>query len=241
MPSRLFIYYNERFLEGTVNQDAGAAIGDGAHALNMYGACSEESWPYDAPKFTTKPSVNCFTEASQCKVKSYYRMDTTGIVSDHVKAALISGFPVVTGFTVYASFESEHVTETGLMPIPLLYEKIMGGHCVVIVGCDDNKKAFFVRNSWGTSWGCNANGNPPISVSSNGLPINTSPRGYFWMPYDFVNGKNVLGTPYCTDFWVISSVTDTGPANADANILKPVVINLNQSSTSSGVVNPKSS
>ncbi len=39
-PSRLFIYYNERVIEGTVNQDAGAQIRDGIKAVVKLGAPS---------------------------------------------------------------------------------------------------------------------------------------------------------------------------------------------------------
>lgn len=28
----------------------------------------------------------------------------------------------------------------------------MGGHCVTLVGYDDEKSSFILRNSWGTSW-----------------------------------------------------------------------------------------
>jgi len=35
VPSRLFIYYNERNLEGTVNKDAGAEIHDGIKVLRV--------------------------------------------------------------------------------------------------------------------------------------------------------------------------------------------------------------
>src|SRR5215467_9143572 len=37
MPSRLFIYYNERVIENTVNSDAGAMIRDGMKVINQYG------------------------------------------------------------------------------------------------------------------------------------------------------------------------------------------------------------
>ena len=39
--SRLFIYYNERVLEHTVNSDSGAMIRDGIKTLANQGACSE--------------------------------------------------------------------------------------------------------------------------------------------------------------------------------------------------------
>ena len=47
MPSRLFIYYNERALEGTVDSDSGAQIRDGIKTVVKRGFCSEDLWPYD--------------------------------------------------------------------------------------------------------------------------------------------------------------------------------------------------
>jgi len=44
--SRLFIYYNERSMEGTINEDSGAAIRDGVKSLVNLGVCPEKSWPY---------------------------------------------------------------------------------------------------------------------------------------------------------------------------------------------------
>src|SRR5205807_1519345 len=41
LPSRLFIYYNERSIEGTVSSDSGAQIRDGIKSVNQQGACSE--------------------------------------------------------------------------------------------------------------------------------------------------------------------------------------------------------
>jgi hypothetical protein len=44
-PSRLFIYYNERVIEGTVAHDAGAQIRDGIKAVAKLGAPPEdERW-----------------------------------------------------------------------------------------------------------------------------------------------------------------------------------------------------
>ena len=45
--SRLFLYYNERSLEGTTKIDSGATIRDAVLALTNYGICQETSWPYD--------------------------------------------------------------------------------------------------------------------------------------------------------------------------------------------------
>src|SRR5918911_1464153 len=52
IPSRLFIYYNERVIEGTVDSDSGAQIRDGIKSINKQGACSErDDWPYEIIKF----------------------------------------------------------------------------------------------------------------------------------------------------------------------------------------------
>ena len=51
VPSRLFIYYNERVMEGTVAQDAGAQIRDGIKSVAKLGAPPETDWPYDIEKF----------------------------------------------------------------------------------------------------------------------------------------------------------------------------------------------
>src|SRR3989440_2703094 len=41
VPSRLFIYYNERVMEGTVSTDSGAQIRDGIKSVAKQGACPE--------------------------------------------------------------------------------------------------------------------------------------------------------------------------------------------------------
>src|SRR5437773_1519812 len=64
IPSRLFIYYNERVIEGTVNTDAGAMLRDGIKTVAKQGACPEPVWPYLIARFKTKPSVACYREAA---------------------------------------------------------------------------------------------------------------------------------------------------------------------------------
>src|SRR5438874_4074423 len=51
LPSRLFIYYNERVMEHTVHSDAGAQIRDGIKSVSKQGDCPESEWPYDVGKF----------------------------------------------------------------------------------------------------------------------------------------------------------------------------------------------
>lgn len=179
MPSRLFLYYNERVIEGSTNYDSGASIRDGIKVLNKIGICKEEEYPYVIESFTIKPTPNAFIEAANHKTTSYRKVRPT--VEEMCKS-LCAGIPVIFGFSVYESFESPDLARTGIMPVPMFNEKIIGGHAVLAVGFDNSKKYMLVRNSWGSTWG---------------------QKGYFWMPFSFITPKN------CSDMWVIEQVKDS--------------------------------
>jgi len=171
--SRLFIYYNERVIEHSVNDDAGAMIRDGIKTLVKQGVCSEKKWPYVISQFAKKPSAACYKEGLKHQVLSYARIQTL----DEMRACLAEGYPFVFGFSVYESFESQQVAKTGVVPMPKPKEKMLGGHAVLGVGYDDAQKRFLVRNSWGTGWGM---------------------KGYFTLPYDYAGNNNLAD-----DFWTI--------------------------------------
>ena len=171
--SRLFIYYNERVIEHSVADDAGAMLRDGIKTLVKQGVCAEATWPYVIAKFATKPKPACYAEARDHQVTAYARLETL----DDMRACLADGFPFVFGFTVYESFESQRVAATGAMPMPKRSERMLGGHAVLAVGYDDAKRRLLVRNSWGTGWGM---------------------KGYFTMPYDYVTARDLSD-----DFWTI--------------------------------------
>src|SRR5207237_6319396 len=60
VPSRLFIYYNERVLEGSTSSDSGAMIRDGIKTVANQGACPEPMWPYIISKFRSRPTTPCY-------------------------------------------------------------------------------------------------------------------------------------------------------------------------------------
>lgn len=171
--SRLFLYYNERVIEGSVNQDSGAMIRDGIKTMAKDGVCTEKTWPYVIGKFTKKPPAKAYTEAQNHQILTYSRL--TGLLD--FKLCLADGFPVVFGFSVYESFESAQVAKTGTVPMPKKRERLLGGHAVLAVGYNDATKRLLVRNSWGPKWGKN---------------------GYFTLPYGFIEN-----TDLSDDFWTV--------------------------------------
>ena len=131
IPSRLFIYYNERVIENSVASDAGAQIRDGIKSVATQGDCPETEWPYDIEKFTTKPSSKCYKDASNYTAVQYQRVPQE---LNQMKGCIASGYPFVFGFSVYESFESDTVKRTGIAHMPTKKERMIGGHAVMAVG-----------------------------------------------------------------------------------------------------------
>jgi C1A family cysteine protease len=176
-PSRLFIYYNERALEGTLSTDSGAMLRDGVKTLASQGACPETTWPYLEDKFAHRPSPQCYKAGKLHPAVRYSRLSQS--LRD-MKSCLAAGYPFVFGFTVYESFESEEVANTGVAPFPGAAEVALGGHAVLAVGYDDAAARFMIRNSWSADWGM---------------------RGYFTLPYAYLTDSNLAA-----DFWTIRLV-----------------------------------
>jgi C1A family cysteine protease len=176
-PSRLFIYYNERVMEGTVDSDSGAQIRDGIKSVAQQGDCPETEWPYDISKFADAPPQSCYDDALQYKAVQYQSVSQN--LAD-MQGCLASGYPFVFGFTAYESFESAPVARTGNLPMPRSDEQVVGGHAVLAVGYDNQDQVFIVRNSWAEGWG---------------------DAGYFYMPYAYLLDDNLAD-----DLWTIRLV-----------------------------------
>jgi C1A family cysteine protease len=174
MPSRLFIYYNTRLLENNVDVDSGGTIRTAMSVLARYGCPNESLWWYNITKFTVRPSQLVYKDGLHRKILQYAKVPQT---LSGMKAALIARHPIVLGFTVYPSFMN--VGSDGMVPMPENAEPV-GGHAVLIVGFDDAKGRFIVRNSWGTDWGDN---------------------GYCYFPYEYFTN-----TILASDLWTATTM-----------------------------------
>lgn len=187
LPSRLFLYYEARALEGTLAIDNGAQLRTVVKVAAKTGVCREEIWPYDAipaPRDThlfptasravAPPGQNCFDEAADHQAIAYWRVPQS---LQQLRGCLAEGFPFVFGFTIYESLYGADGWPLTEVPLPSADEKFVGAHAVCAVGYDDAAQCFTIRNSWGPQF---------------------HDGGYFRLPYAYVTDPSLAA-----DFWTI--------------------------------------
>jgi hypothetical protein len=180
--SRMFVYYNTRRMRGQLWDDCGAQIREAMASIMAFGACREEIWPYNPALFAQEPPREAYNDAWARDALQYARVDgTKGAVG-----ALARGLPVVFGCGIPQRCYQE-AERTGVMPElnpGELDQAQAGGHSMLIVGYDNNRRMFLVRNSWGESWG---------------------ERGYVWIPYSVLDA-----TSSPIEYWVMSELEKGG-------------------------------
>lgn len=170
-----YLYYQERLIEGSVFEDAGAEPRDGFKVLANLGICPEADDKYNIAKFTHAPSAKANLDAGKFKITSYHSMGGM----QELKQCLAAGYGAVLGIAVYESFEGEVVAQTGRVPMPASSEVLLGYHAIFDPGYHDDPSwpgggyAIF-RNSWGPDWG---------------------DKGYGYLPYAYFIPELV------TDYW----------------------------------------
>lgn len=158
--SDLFVYYNARLTEGSVDRDAGIYLRTGLEVMKRYGVCQESLWPYDLDKWDDKPSDEAYRDATKRRIKNYQRLLSTYYITE----VLNDNKPVVFGIEVYDSF-MELDDRISTVSFPSRKEKSQGGHAMCMIGYDLQKRLFLAKNSFGTDWGM---------------------KGYCWIPFDYI-------------------------------------------------------
>jgi hypothetical protein len=151
--------YNTRAREGLAHDNVGATTGGAAKVLQSIGICPDSAMPFSETDFATPPSPQARVMESMYRIGMPFRVlpyDRNGMI-----ALLNAQRPIWTGFAVFESFENPG--PGGVLTIPnILKEKFLGGHDILLVGVDLQKKLWKFRNSWGTSYGANGYGYMPF-------------------------------------------------------------------------------
>lgn len=190
--SPLYTYYRAREMQGWENYDSGAYIRDGVKSVtripppdpdnplpDIRGAVPETAWPYKPNGFTKAPTPSVAKKGTRWQLGSYHRCDvSSGLAVQSVMTALSKNWPVVGGFSCYASMFTPHVDQSGLIPMPSSNDWLVGGHAVLFVGYDMATAVFIFKNSWGVDWGM---------------------HGYGLLPFAYVHDRNLSD-----DFWAMS-------------------------------------
>ncbi len=124
-----------------------ATTGWPTHAFDWMksnGVADPGSWAYETTNQKYAPTPD--RAGRTVRLDSYVTLSN---VNDQ-KVWLDNVGPLSACFTVYNDFfaygpNSGVYTQTS--------QAVAGGHCIVVVGYDDAKQAWLIRNSWGTGWG----------------------------------------------------------------------------------------
>jgi hypothetical protein len=161
--SERHLYYLAKHIDGEPSQ-CGTHQSAASRALRTSGQCVEAIWAYNASAACNAhgtPPHNAATDATQHTI-SLSAVNPHDIVG--IKSALAQGRPVGISVPVYNSwYQSPTTDRTGRITMPFPGEQDVGGHCMCIVGYQDDTAStitetpgggyFILRNSWSTHWG----------------------------------------------------------------------------------------
>lgn len=178
--SRLYIYYNARYIDDSHDEDGGSYMHSAIKGLMEYGACSEQMWPNDEDMINDEPDEDAYTQGGEFCIVEAEAVDTD---LQLWKETLADGYPIAFALNTFSNFDDAS-RNRGRVPMPKKNARTReehGWHAMLCVGYSDIDRVFIVRNSWGDEWGH---------------------KGYCYIPYDYVMHDEYNAH----DSWVIKSV-----------------------------------
>ena len=149
--------------------------------VKTYGVADPGCWPYVPYDRTGNPTPDRLGRTG--KLDSYVTMSGAA----NMKTWIDLNGPITACFSCCDDFDgacknnSVYICSTSPQNL-----KTADGHCIVIVGYDDGKQAWLIRNSWGTGWGTN---------------------GYGWFGY----GQGLYGLEYYENCGILGTTTNPDP------------------------------
>jgi C1A family cysteine protease len=167
-PSRAFVDKNARRARG--GGSGGVSLRMALKAMVRFGVPPEAHWPSTAANLAVEPPAFTYSFARDFDNVRYCKLDcpdSSGAESlGSLRRFVAAGFVCVLGFPL-----SNAVRQTAEIPLPTIYDAILGGQAAAVVGYDDERRirsekgALLIRASWGRQWG---------------------EEGYGWLPYAYV-------------------------------------------------------
>ncbi len=140
----------------------GAYINKAMDVQQKNGALPFKYFQYVENNCNTRPNNQMVEAARNFNIHGYNRLTSSerpdGVDMLAIKQNIAKGGPVVIGMLVGGSFMQEMMGAALWTPSDYDYKKQgFGGHCMCLVGYDDNKYggSFQIYNSWGPEWGQN--------------------------------------------------------------------------------------
>ena len=163
--------YSPAFIYNSLNYctNGGILYTDALAFVKEYGIVDLCEMPYDTSDYCTLPTREQYNKARSNRIHQFYNA-RGAVTAEMLKEKMNEGFPILIGVYVDNAFITKYKSnETANYVWGGYKDRDLYGHAMIIVGYDNDKSAFKVMNSWGTSWGEN---------------------GFIWISYDFIS--------YCT-------------------------------------------
>lgn len=143
--------FSPSYIYNQIKQSSGCEGGttfvEALNLLRREGVATLAQFPYNESDCSTHPSSAIKQGARAYAISDWRRVNVQD--ETEIKTQLAAGFPVLIGMVLDSEFHRG----------PAVYDRFsgenLGGHAMVVTGYDDDRQAFRVFNSWGTSWGYN--------------------------------------------------------------------------------------
>ena len=155
---------------------SGSRQSDNLSFLASTGLTTETNYPYPISYSSPYPAASCSTSwpasTFPFKATAYQAVAVRGV--DDLKVALRDYGPISIQFGVTQSLRAYmNISQAPGAVYSWPGDAAGNGHAVLLVGYDDAKQAFKIKNSWSTA---------------------TGDSGYLWLHYNTVSGAPALGT-----------------------------------------------
>lgn len=169
IPSRIHLHQLTSLID---SNDKSLSIKNALHILEKVGTVSEDIIGYGEYPDQDERFIGIETKVP--KMIKFRKVEQT---KEQFKRALDAGYPIIFGMSLYSSSLTDGARKTGEIKIPTKSDQVVGGISMVLVGYDNQRKQWIVRNNWGKGWG---------------------DKGYGYIPYNYLTNPQLANS-----FWVI--------------------------------------